>query len=363
MNTISLKQNLAAALNSVDASKILIEQPYEFKSIFLNRVQPDETNPRFFPAVIMSDMHAFQMIERKLTKQQLQAIYNVQDQVLIGKGCIVNCFKRGSLEWKKVNQSIESITELAANISISEIIQVPTVYPIGNGSYQILTGHRRFFALIFANGENSAAQFKVYDNCPPLPKTKQFQENASREDLPQYGKLKAFEDAILEIEELNAARKRGGGKALTVRETASTLGISMGAYDNYNVLTRYPAVAEFYADGGVKPFIQVKKLVLSNESAYKRRFDKKTLDGNDKKSINERIKKRLAGEVQKYQPSTAPVMNFKINKLNSVDALRKLLTTDVTQIKSDIDWETLDWNNKKDVESCLIKLVELLNEN
>ncbi|MCW8092935.1 ParB/Srx family N-terminal domain-containing protein [Alteromonas sp. ASW11-130] len=361
MNTVSLAQNLAAALNAVDADRLLIEQPYDYKSVFISRVHPDTTNPRFFPAVMMSDLHALQMLERKLTKQQLITRYDAKDKVVIGKGCIVNCFEYGTNEWKKANQSIESITELAANVAVSEIIQVPTIYPLESGDYQILTGHRRFFALVFANGINSAAHFKVYDKCPVLPKTKQFQENASREDLPQYGKLQAFEDALLEIETLNNTRKRMGNKALTVRQTASTLGISMGAFDNYNVLTRYPAVVKAYADGCSTPFIQMKKLILKIESDYKLEFDKNILNAIDKKNINERITKHLNGETTNNTPPKKKSSYFQV-KIKSVSALKTLLTSNVTELETGICWDELDWDDHKAVEETFNKIVEFLNK-
>ena len=241
LNSISLEQELASVLNSDHAENFLKEQLYDYKSIFLNRVFPDLTNPRFFPAVIMSDKHAYQMAAKQITKAQLVSIYQSDGKVVIGKSCIVNCCKYGSNEWKKANKSIESIIELGENVAVSEIIQVPTIYPTVDGNYQILTGHRRFFAMIYANGIDGAAHFKVYRSKPVLQKTKQFQENASREDLPQYGKLRAFQDAMQEIDILNSARKRVGQKPLTVKEKASTLGISMGAFDNYQRFNKVPS--------------------------------------------------------------------------------------------------------------------------
>ena len=361
MNTISLEQNIASALNNSGTSRILIEQAYEFKSVFVNRIRPDSSNPRFFPAVFIQDIHAFQMRERKLTKAQLVKLYDTQDKVLIGKGCIVNCLDYGSNEWKQANRTIESILELAENVAVAEIIQVPTLYPTDDGNYQILTGHRRFFALIYVNGVDTASHFKVYDKCPALPKTKQFQENASREDLPQLGKLVAFGDALLEIEALNKIRKQKGLKALSVRETAGILGISTGAYDNYNVLTRYSAVSKAYREGCSMAFVPMKKLILKIEQDYKQEVGATVLNFTGTKEIDRRIANYLNGETS-TEPSKKTTKNYRVDKLVSTNALMTLLRADVTELDTGINWDEIDWDNQKKVKETLNTLVEFLNK-
>ncbi|ODB35857.1 hypothetical protein BB427_16240 [Pseudoalteromonas sp. BMB] len=360
MNNISLEQSIASALNHSEANRILIEQAYEFKSVFVNRIKPDSSNPRFFPAVFIQDVHAYQMRERKLTKAQLVKLYNAQDKVLIGKGCIVNCLNYGTNEWKKANRTIESILELAENVAVAEIIQVPTLFPIGEGDYQILTGHRRFFALIYVNGVDAASHFKVYEQCPVLPKTKQFQENASREDLPQLGKLAAFGDALLEIEALNKIRKQKGFKALTVRETAGILGISTGAYDNYNVLTRYPAVSSAYSDGCSMAFVPMKKLILKIEQEYKKEIGATVLNATNAQEVNRRIASYLSGE-KNAEHSKKQTRNYRVDKLVSTNALMTLLKSDVTTLDTGISWNEVDWDNHKQVKETLTTLVEFLN--
>lgn len=358
MNTVSLEQELAVVVNSKHADNFLKEQAYEYKSVFLNRIVPDRTNPRFLPAIIMSDQHAIQLATGKLTKRQLLNVYQGENHVLIGKSCVVNCFKYGSEEWKKANATIESIIELAANISVSEIIQVPTIYPLDDDTYQILTGHRRYFALVYANGINGAAHFKAYESKPALPKTKQFQENASREDLPQYGKLMAFQDAMFEIESLNNVRKRSGRKAHTVRETANILGISMGAYDNYNVLIRYPCVRTAYENGNSLPFVTMKKLVLQVERLYKQDNEVKVLNINDRKKIDGLINDQINGVRKPKRRATA----YKIKTIESPKVLKMLLTTNVMETADCVDWQSLDWQDIDAVNEALQILIKYLND-
>jgi len=362
LNAVSLEQELASVLNSKNSEDFLLEQLYEYKSIFLNRVFPDTSNPRFFPAIIMSNQHAFQMISRQLTKQQLINIYDADVNVIIGKSCIVNCCKYGSNEWKKANVSIDSIIELGDNVAVSEIIQVPTIYPTEDGNYQILTGHRRFFAMLYANGIDSAAHFKVYNSKPLFQKTKQFQENASRDDLPQYGKLRAFQDAMLEIEILNTSRKRIGKKALTVKEVASTLGISMGSFDNYNVLTRYPFVTEAYENGNSESFVRMKKLILKIESKHKEKHQLTKLSITDKKAIDNEIKKYLNGEVSSIELNQirSNKNQYKFESIKSAYVIEKLLKTNVCELECGVDWNTVNWSNPEDINKRLKQLLDFL---
>ncbi len=358
MSSLSFEQQLTAELNTVEFDRLLIEQPYEYKSIFLNRIEPDATNPRFFPVTIVPDQVAYQIATKKISKNQLIERYDARDKVVIGKSCIVNCFHYNSAEWKKANHTIDSIIELASNVAVSEIIQVPTIFPLHNGQYQILTGHRRFFAMIFANGIDGAAHFKVYLNRPALPKTKQFQENASREDLPQYGKLQAFRDAMREIETLSKMRQMAEGKPLTVKDCAGILGISMGAYDNYNVLTRYPAVLAAYQDGVSYPFVRMKKIVLAQEAAYKKRKAITLLNIEHRRDINAAIKKSIYKEVAPKPKVRSN--NYRIAPLKSAQALKFLLAHNVFELDTQIDWNSLDWDSSEQVNKAISQLVEYI---
>ncbi|RZM77479.1 hypothetical protein [Pseudoalteromonas rubra] len=356
MNRNKLDQLMLANVNSREA---LNSDTFEYKSLFLSSVTPDPHNARFLPAKFMEDDHARQFTSRWLTKNQLVEMYDSKDHVLIGKNCIINCFAYGSAQWKKANQTLESVLELAENISVAEVIQVPTVYPLEGGKYQILTGHRRFFAMVYSKGYDSSAQFKVYDTKPLLSKVKQFQENASRDDLPQYGKLQAFLSAMQELESLSQARLKIGEKKLTVKEMAANLGISMGSFDNYNVLTRYKCVIQAYEQGLISlPFINVKKIVKQVENQYCSEFDKTLFTVTDKAEINKRIQAKLSGE---KLPAKSRTKTFRIKPIQSVDTVKTLLTHNITELVSEIDWQNIDWENHKAVSDTLAKAIEILD--
>lgn len=356
MNNLKYDQLLVTALNNKE--KQMRAESFTYQSIFLSSVVPDTSNARFMPAIMIEDEHAKQFVTRKLSKRQLVKIYHAEDHVMVGKSCIVNCLKYGTVAWKKANQTIESVIELGNNISVSEMIQAPTVYPIENAKFQVLTGHRRFFALVYANGYGSAAQFKLYDSKPLLTKVKQFQENASREDLPQFGKLLAFVNAMGEMEALNTARIRVGLKKLTIKEVATNLGISMGAYDNYNVLTRYPCIIDAYESGLSYPFVKTKKIVLEVETEYKTSHSKKTLNVSDKKKINEQIEAKLSNSRVERTPS----VTYKVKPIKSTNAVKKLLSEDITALDVGIDWQELDWNDHSAVSKALTQVIEYLEE-
>ncbi|TMP30777.1 hypothetical protein CWB99_05425 [Pseudoalteromonas rubra] len=351
-----LEQMLLSNLNN---KAELDDESFEYKSIFLSSVVPDPTNGRFLPSICIDDEDARLFVARKLSKAQLTKLYQGENHVLIGKSIIINCLEHGSEDWKRASQTIGSIIELGDNISVSEMIQAPTLYPIEDGRFQILTGHRRFFALVYAKGYGAAAQFKVYDSKPLLTKVKQFQENASREDLPQYGKLQAFSNAVTEIEQLNKARLQSGLSRLTVREVVPKLGISMGAYDNYKVLSRYPVVMSAYERGCSYSFIKMKRLILSLESQYKEAHNKLTLNAMDKRAVSELIEQQLQ-RIKKQPAKSKPP--FITTSFGSHTALQRLLTQDVTQLACGVDWPTLDWQDKKAVSEALERVIAHLEQ-
>ena len=125
---------------------------------------------------------------------------------------------------------------------------------------------------------------------------------------------------MLEIEQLNDAKVKVGFKKLSVRDTAIRLGISMGAYDNYNVLTRYNAVINAYEQGLSNSFIKTKKLVLEVESTYKKDHQKSVLNVSDKNNINDKINSLLSGIKEPVQIQKA----YKVSPIQSVTTIKTL---------------------------------------
>nr|WP_013933293.1 ParB/Srx family N-terminal domain-containing protein [Pseudoalteromonas sp. SANK 73390]CBK62741.1 tmuA [Pseudoalteromonas sp. SANK 73390] len=353
---ISLEQKVISFLGQ-NKEVSFKDEEFSYDAIFLSNIKPDPTNARYLPAVMLTDEDASLFVNRKISKRELVKMYDAEGFVLVGKNCFINCLTHGTPEWKKTNNTIHSIVDLANNLAMSEIIQAPTVYPLQSGKFQILTGHRRYFALVYTNGIDSVSQFKVYQREPILLKTKQFQENASREDLPQYGKLVAFNAALLELQTLSDARLRLGLKKLTVRETVSILGISMGSFDNYKVLTRYSCVLKAYENGIVLPFIHVKKIVLEIEEKYKKENDKSVLNVTDKRYINKEIDEALNEKPRKNNTAKS---EFKFKKISSANTIKTLFESNIFQLDTGIDWSELDWGKTSDVNAALAKVIDYL---
>ncbi len=361
-------KNSQLILSAVSHNEGLHNDSFSYQSIFLSLIVPDKSNARFLPAVMIEDEDAKLFVSRKISKKQLIDKYNAQDQVIVGKSCMINCLTDAN-EWKIANKTITSIIALGDNISVSELIQVPTIYPLNaeainghkitgnNQKYQILTGHRRFFALVYTNGYSGAAQFKLYDSKPLLSKIKQFQENASRDELPQYGKLQAFESALVEIEWLNKARKQSGYKKLTVKETATHLGISMGAFDNYNVLTRYSCIPEAYRSGLSIPFLKVKKIILEAELSYKKTHTKRLLNVTDKQAINSEI----VAQIFSVKGAKSSQVEFKIKPVSGCSVIKKLLMSNIMELDTGIDWDGVDWNDYSKVSHILSAVMDYLD--
>ncbi len=359
MSHISLTQRLVSGFNN-DTQTMPCDDTFSYKVLFLNNIIPDETNFRYFPAIIIDDEHAVLFVKRLLTKRQLVDIYKGEGYVLVGKSCFINCLKYDTPDWRKVNKNIDSITELANNIAVSDLIQAPTIFPLEDDKYQVLTGHRRFFALIHSKGNNAPAQFKVYDHPPLLQKIKQFQENSSREDLPQYGKLCAFNAAKIEIDALSLANRQLGRNNISVRETVSIMGISMGAYDNYNVLTRYPNVLEAYENGLQYPFLKTKKIVLQIEQEFKTEHEKSILNMTDKRIIGQKIETFLLDD----KALSPAISSLRIKKIKSGATIQQLLTCNLQTLDMGINWDIINWKDTSEVTEVMNKVINFFeNQN
>lgn len=358
MSFTELQQTKSRMLSALKAEgKIPANTPYKYTSIFLNRVQPDPDNQRFFPAKIISDIDARKFIARNLNKNDLMAMYEATGFVLVGKGCIINCVPKTNQLYDELKRNIESIMQFSKNIAASEMLQAPTIYPI-EGGYRLLTGHRRFFAMIFAFGCDAAAHFKVYSEKPVMSKTRQFQENASREGLSQIGKLNAFLAAKDEIEAISEAARQLGQKVPTVAEKAELLGISMGAFDNYNVLTRYASVIAAYSDGLKYPFVKTKKIVLEVEAEFREANDKRVFNIEDKRAINKRIEALLSGDKPVVKRTRNEVVN--VRPIKTPGIIKRLFTENITQVITDIDWESLDWDDQQQMQKVVAHVLDVL---
>jgi hypothetical protein len=152
------------------------------------------------------------------------------------------------------------------------------------------------------------------------------------------------------------------------RSTApSTLGISMGAFDNYNVLTRYPFVIEAYENGNSESFVRMKKLILKIESEYKEEHQLTKLSITDKKAIDNEIKKHLNDEVSSTKVNRAKIKSsknqYKFESIESPYVIEKLLKKNVCELECGVDWNSVNWSEPEDVNKSLKQVLEFLIAN
>lgn len=352
---MNLDQKIISAISENNSPHTINKEPSTYLSLFLSKVTPDLENARFLPAVGIEDKHAYQFVKRIINKSDLIEIYNARNKVLVGKGCFINCLERNTSDWTRAQKNIESVIALSENLKTSEVIHVPSVISLGDGSYQVLTGHRRYYALIYVLGLDGVSHFKVYNKVPVLIRTKQFQENFSREDLNQHGKITAFNNAMLELDTMSTALARTGKTPLTVKDKANYLGISMGSYDNYNVLARYPAVLNAYELGNHLSLKKMKGVVMDIETGYKQARNLTILNVDHKKEINTKIENYLLDGKPKNKSTEI------FHKLSiSPTALKKMLKADVFGLDVGIDWDKVDWEDKNVVEEKVNQIIDFL---
>jgi hypothetical protein len=150
-----------------------------------------------------------------------------------------------------------------------------------------------------------------------------------------------------------------GKGRLVVKEQANMLGISIGAFDNYSVLTRYPSVIRSFEEGLDYSFLRVKKLVLKIEKAYKEQYAK-VLNVIDKRKIDKKIYTALRGE--KYKKPTTSDFSCKLNGISSPEGLRILLKENIFEMDAGIDWDALDWQDVDSVNKAISKVINKLNQ-
>ena len=339
-----------------NSEKELETESFIYQSISLSSITPDDIYARFFPVKFIEDEDARLFTARKITTSQLTTKYDAGGCVLIGQSCIVNCLEYGTSDWKKASRIIDSILEITNNISASEVTPVPTIYPIADSKFQILTGHKRFFALVYVEGYGSTAEFKLYNSKPMLTKVKHFREISRKEGYPQYKKLIVFISAMIEVDTLNNARLKAELEKHTIVETATVLGLSVTDYESYNALIRYPCVIDAYESGFRDSFAKTKKIVLETESDYMEKHDKSVLNLMDNRFINNEIKTKLLDKKQANETTRV----FEIKPVVSSDAIKTLLSTNVLELDVGVDWKNMDWKDRVLVSESIAKVIDIL---
>ena len=137
----------------------------------------------------------------------------------------------------------------------------------------------------------------------------------------------------------------------------------MGAYDNYNVLTRYLSVLEAFEKGLSLSFVKVKKIVLEVEAGYKQAHDKKVLNVTDKRQIDKEIKSRLQGESSAKRTSRSAKSEFKLSPKMGNQTIKALLTSNIMELDVGVDWHQVDWQDNAKVSEVLTTVIDYFDQN
>ena len=124
----------------------------------------------------------------------------------------------------------EAIEELSASIKLLGVIQPITVRPLDNGSYQIISGERRFRASKLAGLQTIPAYIRKTDDRGMLEMA--IVENIQREDLDSIEVALSFSRLIEECD-------------LTQEAMAERVGKKRATVTNYLRLLRLPAEIQF----------------------------------------------------------------------------------------------------------------------
>ena len=106
----------------------------------------------------------------------------------------------------------------------------------------------------------------------------------------------------------------------------------------------------------------MKKITLKIENDYKNKHDKQLLNVNDKKYINSEIANFLNDDPNcEVKKSPSPTF-YKLEKIQSSKTLKQLLTVNIMELDTGINWETLDWDDPKVVNNTMKQIVTYLND-
>lgn len=318
-------------------------------------ISPDSENAREFPVVKPSGEEMF--ISQEKNKN---AAY-----VVLDKGIIENKTPEDHPLYGHIQKQVEEISLLAKQIKSSGggLYQSIEVYRVGGTDYRIVYGHRRFYAVVFLVGWDGTWNFKVHRNNPKFPKVRQFVENNSQSGLAFYEKLKAFKMAYEEITSADAN--------LSSDQEMEALGIKRSSYYELRKWIQYPILIETCRIGyDIVTRRSISEIFTRNpdldEGTLK--LELATLFRANHRSIPEflGIKLDAKNETQSHGNNTQRNRIrrnkfFKAPKIKSSYAIKKLLTSDVTQMDIEgIQWDTVDWEDREQVNECLDKTIKAL---
>lgn len=311
----------------------------EVDRILLDYLQPQPDNPRYLPVIIAKNTEP-------------QTLADLTDCVVCEKGILENRLDKSNTRFSTVEKELDAIRELAETLKHNDLVHPITVWRANMSNYPIISGHRRYYAIRYLYGGMVKVKVKVYLKKPENVSVLRHIENFSRADLTPPDTLSSYINAVTELESILGSGALKSKRADTI---CSHLGISRAQHYRLDKLTEFREQT--------LPLLE--KGVVTNISAFYAEINKAEESGGKAEVINYLKGIDSKGRFVKFMPVSKPQGRGRTKKfitmpkvdVGQTDAIKRLLTEDVTKLDIGIDWEDVDYNDATQLEKVLKQLM------
>jgi ParB family chromosome partitioning protein len=271
--------------------------------------------------------------------------------VVCEKGLLENRLDKSDPQCTQVDDEIEKIIALAENIKELGLIHPITVWRANTTNYPVVTGHRRYYALRYLYGTNVKVRCKIHFERPSNLKAQRHAENFLRMNLPPAQALDSFIQARTEMApDLEGLKATEAGQLVCKR-----LGMSNALRYRYEKLAQYEKEISalfksklFNSINAADEFVkECEKCFKSNSEEVSAYLQKILKSG---KVVSPQPKKAKKSSAKKY--FTLPKI-----RVEHSQAVKRLLTEDVTTLDIGVDWDNVDFEDPAHVEMLLERLI------
>jgi ParB family chromosome partitioning protein len=325
----------------------VVDTIYRFESVLLDYLQPNPKNPREFLILSASNDNS----DKK--------------GVSFTKGDFTIHCQKSDPDYKSIVHEVEQIIRLAKQLEKEDLIQPITVWQRSTSNYPIISGHRRYCALIFLFGVLTPVKIKIYNEEPAHPSTLTFIENNQRKSLNPLGLITSFTQAYNELTSDSSVPK-------TSSNLIQHLGMSKTNYYRYKSITEFlPVVTPLLEREGVISFKELEWVLnqIKNFEVIKRDklldlFVKQKLKNpslDSKKVITTIIDSHDNEAAVSVTPSQkgrkSKYFQFPKVMLTEKESIERLFKEDVTKIDCGVDWKSINFGDASEVKAAFEKLI------
>lgn len=322
-----------------------------FDLVLIDYVRPQEDNSRYLPIISNSG-----------NKSDTSELTNC---VVCEKGLIENRLDIENPRYDEIEREISKIRLLADSIKNNGLVQPITVWRGNTSNYPIISGHRRYYAIVYLYGRMAKFRVKIYPEKPKRVRILRHIENFSREDLAPSDTLRSWNEALddltVELSELKNATER-------LDLVTKILGVSKSQYYRYEKLAPYFETVVPLMDRGIltsidELYTDFVKLEKQGGKEAVLKYLTEASNAGSKVNIDAFVN-ALGGtpepEVKAKRGREKTFISLPRVKANQSDAIFRLLKEDVTQLDTGVDWANLNRNNPKEIEQAIKSIIDIL---